>query len=113
MQSAVKAFTATIYVGSKVRETGELIPLTVAMDWLQEYVNRVHLCVTATPTHYIYVDGSEPGLAIGLINYPRFPSTAEVIRGQALEIGEGLRVLMRQQKVSVVFPTETVMLGEC
>jgi hypothetical protein len=109
----VKTFTATIYVGSKVREIGEIIPLTKATEWLQSYVDRVGLCVTCTPTEFIYSNGSEPGLIVGLINYPRFPSHSALIAKQALEIAEELRVIMQQQKVSVVFPTETVTLGEC
>jgi len=63
-----------------------------------------------TRTRYIYVDGSEPGIIVGLINYPRFPSTPEQIREKALAIGEMLRTAMGQNRVTVQFPDETVML---
>jgi hypothetical protein len=31
------------------------------------------LCVTVTPTTYIYQGGEEAGFVVSLINYPRFP----------------------------------------
>jgi hypothetical protein len=110
MQSKVETYTATIYVGSRERYDGAETPLDIAEAWLQRYVDREGLCVSVTRTRFIYTNGSEPGLIVGLINYPRFPSRPEFIREQALEIGEHLRALMRQQRVSVVFPDETVML---
>jgi hypothetical protein len=37
------------------------------------------LCVTVDPTKFIYVGGEELGAVVGLINYPRFPITAELL----------------------------------
>ena len=108
----VQSFTASIYVGTKDRDTKEVFSTDLAKQWLQDYVNLVGLCVTLTPTDFIYVNGSEPGLIVGLINYPRFPSTPSLIKQQALEIAEGLQTIFRQYKVSVVFPDETVMLSK-
>ena len=74
-------------------------------------MDRVGLCVSVTPTEFIYSNGSEPGFIVGLINYPRFPDHVPSIRGKALHIAEELRVLMQQLKVTVVFPDETVMVS--
>jgi hypothetical protein len=109
---SVPTYTATIYVGFKERSSGELsFSLAAVHAWLQEYVNRVGLCVSVTPTEFVYSNGGEPGVAIGLINYPRFPAEPEVIRARALEIAEGLKAEAKQLAVTVVFPDETVMLS--
>lgn len=107
---SVKTFTATIYVGTKRERYSEVRPIDIARNKLQEYVNRVGFCVTLTPTEYIYTNGSEPGFAIGLINYPRFPADMESIRGKAIEIALEMLETFEQFKVSIVFPDETVML---
>lgn len=108
----VKTFTATIYVGFKNRSTGSVHPIETAMSVIQGYVDDVGLCVTVTPTTYVYTEGNEPGIAVGLINYPRFPSTPKQIRTHAITLAERLRVRLQQYKVCVVMPRETVMLGE-
>lgn len=108
----VPTYVATIYVGFKERSSGDIVfSLATARAWLQEHVNRVGLCVSVTPTEFIYTDGGEPGVAIGLINYPRFPAKPEVIRERAMEIAAGLKAEARQLAVSVVFPDKTVMLS--
>lgn len=109
---ALKTFTATIYVGRKLHDTGEVLPEQLGRDVCQEYVNRVGLCVTFTPTDYIYKDGGELGFFVGLIQYPRFPAPETRIREHAVELAKALKNVYRQFKVSIVFPDETVMIGE-
>lgn len=106
----VPTFTATIYVGLKERATG--IVWDESRDKIQAYVDAVGLCVTHTRTEFIYVNGKEPGFIVGLINYPRFPSSPESIKAHALAIAEMLMKACKQMKVSVVMPTETIMLSE-
>jgi len=107
-------FTATIWVGVKEHYTPN-----PPDDWqdrarklLQEYVDEVGLCVTFTPTEYLYTNGAEPGFCVGLINYPRFPSSSQKIRKHALEIARRALAEFQQFKVSVVLPQETVMIEE-
>lgn len=59
-----------------------------------------------------FIGVREPGFCVGLINYPRFPSTAEKIREHAIAMARRLLVEFRQFKVSIVFPDETVMVEE-
>jgi len=73
-------------------------------DWEKRTIQSV------TPTTYIYKNGNEPGVVVGIINYPRFPSEAAALKAKALEVAALLLKLYRQMKVSVVFPDETVML---
>lgn len=108
---SVPTFTATIYVGFKRRETGFTHTLMECEAICQEYVDLVSLCVTVTPTKFVYKNGNEPGAAVGLINYPRFYSTPEQIREQALALADRLMKELGQYRVSVVFPGETVMLS--
>ena len=61
-------------------------PLDIIEQVCREYVFHVGLCVTVTPTKYIYTGGEETGVEIGLINYPRFPSTHDEIKERAISL---------------------------
>jgi hypothetical protein len=103
-------FTATIYVGLKHHYDGDVIARDVPLAAIREYVDRVGLCVTVTDTQFAYTNGGEPGLIVGLINYPRFPKTPDQVRAHALALSQILLKCCRQFKVSVVMPDETVMI---
>ena len=107
--ATVPSFTATIWLGTKNRDAGLLVPEGDILKSIQEYVDRVGLCVSVTPTTFIYTNGCEPGFAIGLINYPRFPAEPSAIREKALELAWLLKDVAQQYKVSVVFPDVTEM----
>ena len=112
----VQTYTATIYVGTRVGRSAEpakaIHSISEIEDVCQRFCDAVGLCVTVTPTRFIYKAGNEDGAAVGLINYPRFPKSAEEIRELALALADLLRSKMDQFKVSVVFPDETVMIGD-
>lgn len=65
------------------------------------------LCVTIEPTTYIYTGGEEAGVRVGLINYPKFPSSQEKLTETALELAECLRTELFQDSYSVVTPERT------
>lgn len=109
--SEVPTFVATVYVGFKERYDGKLHDISEALAVAQEYVNAVGLCVTVTPTTFVYSNGGEPGCAVGLINYPRFPSEPQAIKAHALELARRLQAALGQMRVSVVLPDDTVMLS--
>jgi hypothetical protein len=106
----VPTYTATIYVGLKERATGMLVPESDAIQIIENYVDSVGLCVSVTPTRFVYTNGGEPGLIVGLINYPRFPSTSEHISQHAIALAEALRKGCKQLGVSIVLPDHTVWL---
>ncbi len=123
----VETYWAKIFLGCKNTETGVQHSLDVASRACSEYVNSADLCVTFTPTHYIYNGARkehfdvlhqespfccEGGVIIGMINYPRFPMKPEEIREKALELALILKVKLEQRRVTVMFPDETVMLGD-
>lgn len=121
--TTVPTCTATIYAGFKERP-GEPKPQDHEGPWpvvhaiheaeaiVRAYCDAVGLCATVTPTTFVYTEGREPGVIVGLINYPRFPATPGAVRSRALKLAELLRVGLGQWRVSVVFPDETVMLGK-
>ena len=65
------------------------------------------LCVTVTPTTFVYTGGAEEGVEIGLVNYPRFPSTQEELAGKAQRLGELLLRELCQHSFLIVQPGTT------
>lgn len=105
-------FWANIYAGQRVGYTDKIYGIDKVIEIVDAYCNRVELCVTITPTQFRYVGGWDPGVVVGLINYPRFLSSPAEVRVHALELAELLRVGLEQNRISVVMPGKTVMLGD-
>ena len=66
------------------------------------------LCVTVSPASYIYTGGEESGIVIGLINYPRFPSSPDRIVRRARVLAETLMKRLCQRSFSLMTPQETI-----
>lgn len=107
--STVNTFVATLHVGLKVRRTGEIHPLSKAKEIIQAYTDGVGLCATVTETDYIYTKGSEPGIIVGFINYPRFPASATQISQHVSVLATKLMIGLNQLRVTIVYPDTTVM----
>ena len=106
----VTTYTAQIYVGLRVGYGGEIHSIEL-VEWLcQDYVNEIGWCVTVTPTSFYYKNGEEPGAIIGAINYPRFPITKTDFKKRVMKLAGTLLIELKQLRVSIVFPDETVML---
>ena len=112
MINSVDTFTALIYVGLRPGYEGEALDLSIAENIIQEYCDTEGLCVTIEPLKFIYTNGKEPGLRIGLINYPRFPKTQSYIRDKALKLATLLKEKYKQERVSVVCKDKTFTIGE-
>lgn len=96
-----KTFFARIYMSG---------PIEGAKQVCREYCLRVGLCVTVEPSLFIYTGGEEAGYVVGLINYPRFPSTPEVITETANELAELLMLRTAQWSSLVMTPCEAKWL---
>ena len=70
---------------------------------------QLKLCVSVTPTRYIHANGSEDGLAIGLLEVP---GQQPVKRETALGLARRLLAPAGQHSASVVLPDETVLVTE-
>jgi hypothetical protein len=107
----VPTFTATIYVGLKQNYDGVIKSFDEVETLIQKWVDKLGMCVTVTPTKFVYTGGSEPGLIVGFINYPRFPTEEWKIQENALNLAQILLRECKQMRVSVVFPHKTIMLS--
>jgi len=103
-------FTANIYVGTRHGYTDKRSSVYEIREWMKKFCNDTKIGVTLTSTEFMYVDGNEPGVIIGLINYPRFPKPIKEIKENAIAIAQGLMELCEQERVSIVFSDETIML---
>jgi len=112
---SVPTYAATIYCGLKPGyEDASFFTVRkeVAFEVCQEYCDEIGLGLTFTETTFIYTKGNEQGVIIGLINYPRFPSTKEEIKEKALTLASRLKEALEQIRMSIVFSDETIMIGE-
>lgn len=73
----------------------------------REFCMEVGLCVTVTPTMFVYTGGAEAGVKIQLINYPRFPSTPDTLMLTAQQLAARLQKQMCQHSYSIVADNET------
>lgn len=109
-ETTVPTCTISIYVGLKERESEIVHSVDEVRDAVKRYCNDIGFCVSLTQTEFIYTNGSESGVIIGLINYPRFPSNEDVLWRHALNIAAFLQCTCGQLRVSIVGPTDTTML---
>ena len=65
------------------------------------------LCVTVTPTDYVYTGGAESGVIVGLINYPRFPKEPHEIEATARRLATFLMDRLHQLSCTIQTPDHT------
>lgn len=90
--------TITVYIAGELAD---------AKRSLRKQCFEEGLCVTLTPTTFIYTAGAEEGVAVGFVNYPRFPTTPEAIWDRAVKVAETLMNDLCQWSALVVGPNET------
>lgn len=73
----------------------------------QAHCDEDGLCVTVEAADYIYTGDSEAGAVIGLINYPRFPSTPEAIFERAEKLALRVMEACGQKSFSIMTPAFT------
>lgn len=110
-ETEVETYSAIIYVGTLDRSTGLNASSDTLTEVCQTYCDEVGLCVWVQAGTYIYTDGDEHGYSVHLMNYPRFPSTAEEVYGHARELGKRLLEAMNQERLSIKTDEKTIMLS--
>jgi hypothetical protein len=103
-------YEVKISLGFREEYTDVIHNINEVQQICQDYCNNIKLCVTITPTNFVYVDGQEPGCFIGLINYPKFPSTPATILKHAFRLAEIFLEEFKQLKVSVICNDQTYMI---
>jgi len=100
-QKTAPTYRVTIFVAGDIG-TAKMI--------CQRFCFSEGLCVTLRPTDFIYTGGTESGMEIGLINYPRFPVDSEEIRSTAMRLAQKLVEDLSQWSASIVCPDTTIWL---
>lgn len=109
----VDTFRSIIYVGMRPGyKSATTFSLQNAQDICQAFCDEVGLGLTLKENEFIYKNGCESGVEIGLINYPRFPKTNTEITILSLELASILKEEFNQYRVSVVCTDKTYMIGE-
>ena len=106
----INSYNVQIWVGLRVGYTSTVHTLNDVREICDKYVNDIKDCVTMTETEFRYVDGNEPGVIVGYINYPRFPRTNADIVKRALTLAEALMDGLGQNRVTVTTPNKSYML---
>ena len=89
-------FWAKIYMAGDIDQAKHL---------LRAECMRNGLCVTVEPATYIYTGGEESGFVVGLVDYPRFPSSKNKISARAEHIAQLLINGLFQSSALVQTPT--------
>ena len=97
-----ETYQATIFIAGDCAQ---------ALRLCQAHCDEVGLCVTVEPTTYVYTGGAESGVRVGLINYPRFPSTTRDIFRRAKALALILMDGLRQESLSIVATDGTTWLS--
>jgi len=104
-----KTFTATIYLSLTEGYGGKEHDLPEVRTFLWTCF-KDYFCVSVTPTEFVYKGGFEAGVSIGIINYPRNPLPQITLRNKTLALAEKLMRHFKQERLSIVFQDETIML---
>jgi hypothetical protein len=106
-------FEARIYIGSRVKYDGpqfSFAELREAIGYFQANNGIESNPVRITPTTFVWEKYDEEGWEIALIDYPRVSKPHEVLRKFAYNLAVHLLERFEQNRMSIVFPDEIVML---
>jgi len=107
-----ESYNLQIWVGLRAHYTETLFDIQDVRNVVDAYIKKNKTCVTITPTEFRYVDGWEPGVIIGLIQYPRFPKKEVVLLEDAKNIALLLKECLHQERITITSPTWTYMLED-
>lgn len=87
-------------------------PIEAAKQVIRAECMREGLCVTISPTTFVYTGGEEAGYTVGLINYPRFESTPEAIEERARLLMHLLLEATHQHSALMITPSTTEWISK-
>lgn len=105
-----KTYNVQIYVGLREQYSDKIHTYDEVKKICEDFTNEVKDCVTITPTEFIYVNGCEPGVIIGFINYPRFPKDKKIILDRATTLARTCICKLNQYRISIVTPNKTYLV---
>jgi hypothetical protein len=104
------SYNIQIWTGLKEGYDGVEHSMGRVEEICQAYCNESGLCVSITPTTYVYTGGRETGVVVGIISYPRFPQMTEDLVGIAKEIGVRLLTELGQNRITITTPDTSIMI---
>lgn len=107
---SLPTYSASVYVGLREGYGDIVHDISEVRKLCQKYCDEVSYAFSLTKTEFIYKNGNEPGVIVGLIDYPRIPLGREIVRNHAIAIAKILMKELSQFRVSIVCPDETMML---
>lgn len=93
--------TVTVYVAGDYADAKRLLRAECIAEGL---------CVTLSPTCFVFTHGAEDGVAVGFVNYPRFPKPPGEVWDRAVRVATMLRDGMGQRTALVVGASRTLWL---
>lgn len=87
-------------------------PIDVAKQVIRKECMTEGLCVTVEPTTFIYTGGEESGYVVGLVNYPRFPSTPSELSDRARGLMKKLLDETYQNSAMLLLPDTTEWISK-
>jgi len=83
-------------------------PLHENIEISAEFFKRMNPLGMSIEIELGVTGGEEDGVIVGLINYPRFPKSQDLIMAHATALGNTLLTVLGQQSFSIQTPDETV-----
>jgi len=108
--SGTETYKINIYIGLREGYDGDTHSIEEAIDVCSKFVDELGLCVTVTPTNYVYSGGYEPGIIVGLINYPRYPKTKDVLNRYGVDLAEKLMKHFKQNRCTFETPKISMLM---
>lgn len=93
-----KSWYANIWIAGDERD---------ALRACRQYCMTVPLCVSVTPTTFIYTAGAQSGVCVRFIQYPRFETPVAELEHKARSLAAYLMHKLAQRSYSIEFPNET------
>lgn len=103
IEKTTQTYSVSIYISG---------PIEVIEHACRSYCSRIGLCVTVSPTKFIYTGGEELGCVVGLINYPRFPKSDLELDKTARDLAKMLLRCSFQDSVLIVSSKESIWLSK-
>jgi hypothetical protein len=106
-------FEARIYIGSRVKYNGPqftFLELKESIGLFQANNGQDSNPVRITPTTFVWEKYEEDGWEIAIIDYPRVSKPHEKLREFSYNMAVHLLERFEQNRISIVFPDEIVML---
>lgn len=76
----------------------------------REFCDDHEIGVTVTNMTFIYPGGKEPGVIVGLFDYPRFPTGWPKVLASAKELADVLLVSLKQERLSIVCADQSYLV---